>query len=402
MKLTSSESSLATWRPLLDREQARRATRIAMEIADAALAPETIDLHAGLAGLTLTGGRAGVALLFDQLHRTFPDRGYDATARQLVEDAVGRLGEQPTELSLYVGLTGVAWVIEHLRGSSLPAVDDGELDDVDAMIAEALVDWNGDFELLAGLVGLGVYTLARLPRPTARHNLEVIIDRLGAAATPTALGLTWRQTAAHRTKTFPDGNDNFGMAHGTPGVAAFLGLACAAGFAAAAPLRDGAVAHLATWTAPLGTLPGAQDAAGRRAAGHFGWCYGEGGRAVGLMIAGSADARRLGETLARIAAAHRPEVVDAGLCHGAAGLGHIFNRLAHATNDPTCAEAARGWFERVSALRGPGGVAGFTVNERARLVPSAGFLSGASGVALALLAASSDVAPSWDRLLLLS
>ena len=49
-----------------------------------------------------------------------------------------------------------------------------------------------------------------------------------------------------------------------------------------------------------------------------------------------------------MAAAKRPRgfsgVVDAGLCHGAAGLGHVFNRLFQATGEQRLALAAREWF----------------------------------------------------------
>ena len=69
-------------------------------------------------------------------------------------------------------------------------------------------------------------------------------------------------------------------------------------------------------------------------------------------------------------------------------------------------KAARTWAERALAMRRPGeGIGGFLA-----LVPDArlergwnsdpGFLTGAAGVGLALLAAASPVEPAWDRALL--
>jgi hypothetical protein len=53
-------------------------------------------------------------------------------------------------------------------------------------------------------------------------------------------------------------------------------------------------------------------------------------------------------------------VFDVGLCHGAAGVGHLFNRLFQATGEDCFAEAARFWLERTLALRQPGrGIAGY-------------------------------------------
>src|SRR5262249_14299323 len=94
------------------------------------------------------------------------------------------------------------------------------------------------------------------------------------------------------------------------------------------------------------------------------------------------------------------------LCHGAAGLGHLFNRLFQATGDEHLAEAARVWFRRTLDLRQPGrGIAGFEAgkgNAHRRLlwVDDPGLLQGAAGIALALLAAATPLEPGWDRLLL--
>ncbi len=111
--------------------------------------------------------------------------------------------------------------------------------------------------------------------------------------------------------------------------------------------------------------------------------------------------------------AARPEstalIRDAGLCHGAAGLGHLFNRLYQSTGEERFAGAARFWFERTLRFQQRGeGVAGFQaweVNPETKVPgwrPEAGFLEGATGIGLALLGAISGVEPAWDRVLLLS
>jgi hypothetical protein len=103
-------------------------------------------------------------------------------------------------------------------------------------------------------------------------------------------------------------------------------------------------------------------------------------------------------------------VDDAGLCHGAAGLGHVLNRFYQATGDPEILAAARAWFGRALDFWEPGrGIGGFLTFtppegdfERLEWNEEAGFLSGSAGMALTLLAATGDVDPDWDRLLLLS
>jgi hypothetical protein len=111
-------------------------------------------------------------------------------------------------------------------------------------------------------------------------------------------------------------------------------------------------------------------------------------------------------------AAERPsdeaEIFDAGLCHGAAGLGHLFNRLYQATGDSRLREASQFWFQRTLELRRPeGSIAGFAAwgpgpDGSLNWTDDPGFLTGAAGIALALLAAATAVEPAWDRALLVS
>jgi hypothetical protein len=109
------------------------------------------------------------------------------------------------------------------------------------------------------------------------------------------------------------------------------------------------------------------------------WCYGEPGAVTALWP----DVPDPHGWIARAT-----NVTDANLCHGAAGLGHLANRLWHATGETIYRDAARVWLERALALpileTGPRAL---------------NLLSGRVGVGLALLAAVSDLEPAWDRML---
>ncbi|MFY9825330.1 MAG: lanthionine synthetase LanC family protein, partial [Thermoanaerobaculia bacterium] len=115
-----------------------------------------------------------------------------------------------------------------------------------------------------------------------------------------------------------------------------------------------------------------------------------------------------------LSAAERPEpgtgIRDAGLCHGAGGLGHLFNRMYHFTGEKRLADAARFWFQRTLGYRQQGqGVGGFrswgVIGDEPDVLgwrDDAGFLEGTAGIGLALLGAVSDVEPAWDRVLAVS
>jgi hypothetical protein len=407
-------------------------------------------------------------------------------AMRYVDAAITAMAEQPMSAGLYAGFPGIAWVVTHVEallaagpGDAMApdapggrdgghasggrddadasggrddadasggrddadepdddTGDDGGGDDGAAEIDDALLGlvgmqpWPHDYDLISGLVGMGVYVLERLPRPAAQQCLEAILDRLDELAERGPDGTTWHTPPAHlpphQLVQHPGGHYNLGLAHGVPGVIGLLGAMWAAGVARArvAPLLEQAVAWLLAralppglgarygWAEGLGATPGI-DATPTRSA----WCYGDPGVAAALLLAGRAtgNARWIEEARAlALGIAARPEadagVLDVGLCHGSAGLGHVLYRLYRATGEPALAEAARGWLVRTLDMRAPGlapNVAGF----RARGADAQGeicweadpgLLTGAAGVALALLAGLGHVPPDWDRVLLLS
>jgi hypothetical protein len=149
--------------------------------------------------------------------------------------------------------------------------------------------------------------------------------------------------------------------------------------------------------------------------GRLAWCYGDLGIAATVAVAAQGarrtDWRGTAHEIARAAARRPPAasgVIDASLCHGAAGVAHLFNRLYQESGDPELGEAARRWLHRALAFRRPGrGIGGFRTWEAqadgsGSWYDDAGFLAGAAGTGLALLAAVSPVEPAWDRALLLS
>jgi hypothetical protein len=190
---------------------------------------------------------------------------------------------------------------------------------------------------------------------------------------------------------------------------------CAAGIAVtkARPLLEGAASWLLARRSPepAETAFGfSVDRSNRFEPARTAWCYGDPGIAATLLLASRALAQpawsHAATEIAR-RAMRRPRghtgVFDAGLCHGAAGLGHLYNRIFQATGEADFGLEARYWIERAVAYRGRDGIAGYRrVDPDGSLADDSGLLTGASGVALALFAAASSVEPVWDRALLLS
>jgi len=421
----------SNWRPLLQGPLADRALRTVREIADALETSGNVGRNAFEA--SLAGGQAGQALFYAYLALQSSDEALADRAAELLDRAADELASTPMSPSFYSGFPGVAWTMEHLQGRLFEAADDGkgEQEDPFLEIDEALLGplerspWTGEYDLIGGLSGLGVYALERLPRPTAAALLERIVDRLAELADVSEEGAAWfsqpERLPDWQREIHPRGNYNLGVAHGLPGVIPILAGACAAGVAVerARPLLDGAVRFLLARRLEPGIgscfdttyAPWETPSVSRLA-----WCYGDPGIAAALLATAQAVGEPAWEREALdvgLIAAARPEpsamVRDAGLCHGAAGLGHLFNRMYQTTGEERLGEAARFWFERTLGFQEPGeGVAGFRawevnpVTKEPGWRTEGGFLEGAAGVGLALLGAISEVEPAWDRVLLLS
>ncbi len=429
-----SRNPAAGWRPLLEGEAAAQAEAAIADIATVLLEPpperegdgaEDEERVRRADDASLSGGLAGEGLFLCYLGQARGDAATEEVGTSRIDAAIDLLVSQPMGAGLYSGFSGIAWVVAHLAPPDDEVEEDAN-DDIDELLLDHVQSspWLGDYDLVSGLVGLGVYALERWPRERARGLLEGLVARLDELAEPGEGGLTWH-TAPEllpewQRKAAPEGYYNLGLAHGVAGVVGLLG--AAAGLGALSPrgreLLEGAVGWLLERRQPAPAdarwdswyRPGV-DAQPARSA----WCYGDPGVAAAVHLAGVGAGRddwRRAAREALVGVAERPVdrcgVRDAGLCHGAAGLAHVLNRAYQATGDATIGDAARAWFGRLFEMRfSQPGVAGFpsyypTSSGEPRWIDDAGLLTGATGVGLALLAATSDQRPAWDRFMLLS
>ncbi|MDQ3916166.1 MAG: lanthionine synthetase C family protein [Actinomycetota bacterium] len=419
-----------SWRPLLEGSSAARAAEAVDAIAAGLQRPppasdrnDVTDLGRRVDEASLARGRAGYALFFG-CKAEAGDAEAEAPCLAHLGEAIDALASVRMGPSLFMGFCGVAWACDVLGEIILDAEDDPNEAIDDALIPLFESEMVTELDLISGVVGIGVYALQRLPRPEALKSLERVISLLEERAVHTAEGIAWitpPEALPHEARRdFPDGYYNLGMAHGIAGVIALLAGAMEAGVAVPKTkvLLEQAVRWLLaqeTEDDPRALFPAIVDVHGHRETSRTAWCYGDAGTAAALVLAATAareevwlaEARRVALEVAR-----RPQemcgVRDACLCHGAAGLAHILNRLAFRLDDEEIAGAARVWIERTLDMRNPAeGVGGFRTYRTgrdidARWIDHPGLLAGAAGVGLALLAAIGRVAPVWDRAFLLS
>lgn len=339
---------------------------------------------------SLCNGSAGIALALAHVAR---QTGRDGSAADdFLGSAYDTLSADPAAagISLAAGACGVGWVGAHF--DRLAGMDPSA-GDMDNLVLPLLEEWDGPWELFYGLVGIGVYA-----QEAGGGCLPAVLARLSEIAADDWITntLTLFGAASQRPPRYID----LGLAHGVPGVLALTSAAARSGDDRARTLAASAVqcllAHEFPPTSPDSRYPATIEPGEEPTPTQVAWCYGDAGVALALAAATTVLADpEIGRAASRAAtaAAARPYetsgVTDLGLCHGTAGVAHTMGRLA--CYDESVTPAAREWAVRL--LREA---------ESGQLPDAPGVLSGQAGVALALLAAASDVDPIWDRALLLS
>lgn len=397
---------MLSWEPSLIGSDAERA-RAAFVPTYEYLSRRVAD---GLQEFSLCGGAAGVAVSLHECEQiTSEITGWQRPLRESVA-ALRTLRLAP---GLWTGFSGITWARTHLLGP-------GRTSKIDSRLISWLTAGGPgaeEFDLVSGIAGIGVYALTLGQHEPGGELVELIVGRLAARAEPQKVGVAWAtpQFRADRTTT---GRLNLGLAHGQAGVVAVLAsiaatpqppsgtlelLGEAASFLTAQLIPRPSPYAFSQWIGP--PRPPACP--------RLAWCYGDAGIAIALTkaasILGDSDTSRIASEVARRAAERSIEsalVVDAGLCHGAAGLGHLFARLRQLTGEPSCAEAAHRWLMHAIALHLPEPAAGpfpmsWPANDGGRIWRAdLSLLTGAAGAALALLSACSREEPTWDAVFL--
>jgi hypothetical protein len=388
-------------------------------------------------------GYAGLALLWSYLDAVAPGEGWDVTAREHLELAArGVEMHAGVHAGLFSGLSGMAFSAWQLsRGGTryrrLLSTLDGEITSQAVFLSNGLLGRHGvavsDFDVISGLSGIGTYLLCRRHEPVPRAALSSVVETLVQLSGEQDGVPHWHTPADHLgdedlRKLYPHGDLNCGLAHGIPGMLAFLALACRdgvessglaesvdrlAGWLSRNRLDDDWGVNWPTATALVerdGRLEASPPAATSARTSRCAWCYGSPGIARSLWLAGEAldrdDYRDL--AIAAMEAVFRRPVAERAIdspsfCHGVAGLLQVALRFAHDTGRASFVDESRILLGQILGSYRPESLLGFRHLETPHTeMDQPGLLDGAPGVALVLLAAATGMEPAWDRIFLLS
>jgi hypothetical protein len=361
----------------------------------------------------LSNGAAGVAIMQGHLFQVSGDEGFRADAiESLLSIMAASIESTPLSMSLWAGLPGLLYSFEflrrvdpHLLGQSSEQIG-GFVDDMDAALTSYTdgVEVTSKYDLISGVVGIGLYALMRSDPECGRILYASVEAALVRMSDTDAEGRFWKTapasvSATSRERHRLEGRIDLGVAHGVAGVVGLMALAMRLGVHT--PSTRAILQDTVAWiirsarSNTVSTFPyfyGDPEHARSR----FAWCYGDLGVCAALANAAIALDRPGLLEFARKTIVDRVQqgketmgLVDAWICHGYAGGYHLLASLNRVAPDAG--------LDAAIAMLHAGSMAAFA---DARLdAHNIGLLEGYSGLLLATSALPPVPAPAtrpWD------
>lgn len=357
----------------------------------------------------LLGGHTGCALFYAYYYQLTGKEEYLDKVHDLILSSMDAMASGAILPSHCNGIAGMAWCIQHLMNQGFVDGDMEEIfSDVDVLLGNQMIaDLNNkQYDFLHEGLGIAVYFLEK---DTASPWLPQVVKALQAAAIQLPQGISWEDHFSRQSvPSLPDEPCyNLGVAHGVPAISTILSRIRAKGID-----TGNLVEKSLDWMLSISNPPGSpsfyptlvnnEGTALTASHSRMGWCYGDLPVAMTLLHGGYTD--RACEILAHSIQNRNIQngmVHDTCICHGSAGIAHIFNRAYLQTNEPLFQQGAEKWLQHtIDLYDSPAGL-GFYADGKFEI--KEGILEGIAGVGLALIAAiDKDTDPAWDRCILLS
>jgi len=372
-------------------------------------------------GLGLMGGKVGLALFFFYYARYTMKEEFADIGLELLSEIFDGINNGFSYHTHAGGLAGIGWTVEHLAKVDFLDADTNEiLSDLDPYLQKTMnydMD-NKNYDFLHGAVGNGTYFLNRLPDPKAREYLSQLVDRLEEMSETEADGsIKWRSTLNHEENTT---GYNLSLSHGMAAIIAFLGKTAELEINKdkSMHLLTGAVNYLLTFKLDrekyISNFPSWIEEGVDLGPSRLAWCYGDLGVAISLLHAArnvnNKEWEKIAVDVLKDSCSRRDikenTVLDAGLCHGASGIMHIYNRAYQEIGEEIFKETALYWAKvTLDMAVHEDGIAGYKAWHTEKYggwQAEYGFLEGGAGIGLALIGLLLDVPCGWDRTLFIS
>lgn len=378
----------------------------------------------------LMSGRTGIALFLAHYGRFTGDDAFTEKAFSLFSEIFSAVNGGFHQPDFDSGLAGIGWAIEHVVRSGFFQADTDEiLAELDPYLVEVMTAdmQRGLYDYRYHALGISLYFMARSSLPAFPRIMNSLTKELEVHSESKGSGRRWVSIDPKMGRPIYD-------------LSLSRGLSSIIGLLAKLHKRGVAPETVERLLADAVTYLLEQELDPAKYQTHFpslirddlpiihsrlDWCFGDMGIAMSLwnaaaatgnrnwknksleVILDAADKRDAKLVAGIVSEDDRQEgIVDTGICHGAAGLAHMFNRVFQETGLETVRTAACHWLEQTLDLAvfadGFAGFKAWAPQEYGGWRAEPGFLYGIAGIGLVFLAALSDHPFSWDEALLLS
>nr|WP_298000706.1 lanthionine synthetase C family protein [uncultured Flavobacterium sp.] len=361
--------------------------------------------------LSLYGGLTG-SLLFKTFYNLHIENNkIDITneLEKLIDDSL-----EDSFISISNGKTGLNWFFTYLKKNKLIDKEDHEslcLDDSFLKDASLIYFSQNNWDFLHGGLGIAYYALYNPVNFDNKYFTEVFNELFRICDLYPNYGM-FIDDQIDGTRRI-----NLGLAHGIPSVLKFCIISYKQGICRDQSqklaykiidfLLQNSFKDQLDYCYYPPTISNEKNIPSRLA-----WCYGDLGIGFILFQAGLAfkDSKVKDFSLNILISCTKRRliketiVLDAGICHGSAGVAHIFNKMAYYTNNIIFKEAGEYWINKTlefaSHHDGIGGYKSYTHKEE-KWKKEIGFLEGSIGIGLVLSSyLTGDF--SWDYCIMLN
>ncbi len=321
--------------------------------------------------------------------------------------------------TLYKGLAGIGLCHDQLQKIGIIDSAEDVFGDIDDFLKIKCIEeiTSRRYDFLHGALGISWYLLKKGGH---QEFLSEFSKQLASISIKKGPEIYWQDVFSVNPKEDPT-TVNLGLAHGMPGIIIYLAQAIKAGISEALnnELLEGAVNFILSQQLgdrsnifPSKVCPDSPE--NNQNKGRLAWCYGDLGIGFALLEATEAlrsESLRNTANSILIKSAGRFEIedtglVDGGLCHGFAGVSHIYDLLYSRTGLGALQQASDFWFDAlIKYIEEFGSISNFQYyfSGTRQFIHSKNYLMGATGVGLVILSKLNPELPKdWNQFLMLS
>jgi len=366
----------------------------------------------------LYSGEFGILLFLLYYARYTQNEKHFTITQDYAEKLMQQFVEKEKQHTFCSGLSGILYLFEFLR--------EKEIIDLDVSQVQSTLDYyiifrmrhdirHKYFDYMHGALGVGLYFLKR---KTNTEYLQELIDFMHHTAEKDIQNqmFKWESVVDHEKNLL---GYNLSMSHGISSIIIFLSRVVNIGMddVKIREMLHGAVNYVLSQekdVAQFGSffpsfiLKNTQEDISKS---RMAWCYGDLGIGLALWQAGIAIGKRdwkekgfeiiLQSTKRRTF--NETIVIEAGICHGSAGIAMIYRRMFIETHRNEFEEAFLYWIvQTLNFSRFEDGLVGYKTHVKGDWECDYSLLTGVSGIGLLLLSYLEKDQQEWDELFLLS